>query len=153
MTSPKRVLAELENDFRAEVGVRLFTVLAWLPGRRVLHRVHTSHPAQYPVGGEKSVQVAAGWLATCIAKGKPYLGVDRKAVREVFADHVVIDRLGCGAVINLPVRVDGRVVGVINLLDAEGAYDEDSVRRAELLVPAAVPAVEALVHKLERRNA
>ena len=144
-----KALVRLEQDLRAEVGARLFTVLAWLPSRRVLHRVHTSHPEQYPVGGEKSVQLAAGWLRQCIEEGRPFLGVDRKAVREVFIDHVVIDRLGCGAVINLPVLTDGRVVGVINLLDAEGVYDEDSVLRAEKLAPAAAPALEALVRKLE----
>ncbi|MCP3805493.1 GAF domain-containing protein [Allokutzneria sp. A3M-2-11 16] len=144
-----RVLARLEEDLRAEVGVRLFTVLAWLPSRRVLHRVYTSHPSHYPVGGEKSVEVAAGWLRQCIDEGRPFLGVNRKAVREVFIDHVVIDRLGCGAVINLPVLADCGVVGVINLLDAEGVYDEDSVRRAEKLAPAAAAALEALVRKLE----
>ncbi|TDC04578.1 hypothetical protein E1267_22405 [Nonomuraea longispora] len=63
---------ELEKSMRREVGARLFTVLAWIPGRRTLRRVHSSHPEQYPVGGEKSVEVAQGWLAQCVEGGQPY---------------------------------------------------------------------------------
>ncbi|MCK2220189.1 GAF domain-containing protein [Actinomadura sp. ATCC 31491] len=132
---------ELEERVRADVGVRLFTVLAWVPERRTLRRVHTSHPEQYPVGGEKSVEVAQGWLATCIEGRRPYLGADRAAVREIFADHELIESLGCGAVVNVPVLDGDEVVGVLNLLDAEGAYDERSVAAAEALAPLAVAAV------------
>ncbi|TDE49764.1 GAF domain-containing protein [Nonomuraea mesophila] len=134
---------ELEENVRREVGVRLFTVLAWIPGRRTLRRVHSSHPEQYPVGGEKSVEVAQGWLAQCVEGGQPYLGADRAAVREIFADHELIESLGCGAVVNVPVTDDGRVIGVLNLLDAEGRYDEASVTAARSLAPSAVPALRA----------
>ncbi|TDD25705.1 GAF domain-containing protein [Nonomuraea diastatica] len=138
---------EVEESVRREVGVRLFTVLAWIPGRRTLRRVHSSHPEQYPVGGEKSVEVAQGWLARCIDGGQPYLGADRAAVREIFADHELIESLGCGAVINVPVTEDGRVIGVLNLLDAEGRYDEASVAAARSLAPAAVPALRAALRE------
>ncbi|NBE97292.1 GAF domain-containing protein [Nonomuraea sp. KC401] len=134
---------ELEESARREVGARLFTVLAWIPGRRTLRRVHSSHPEHYPVGGEKSVEVAQGWLAQCVEGGQPYLGADRAAVREVFADHELIESLGCGAVVNVPVTDDGRVIGVLNLLDAEGRYDEASVAAARSLAPSAVPSLRA----------
>ncbi|TMR97978.1 GAF domain-containing protein [Nonomuraea basaltis] len=135
------VLEELEARVRGELGVRLFTVLAWVPERRALRRVHSSHPGEYPVGGEKTVEVAQGWLATCIEAREPYLGPDRAAVREVFADHALIESLGCGAIINVPVVDGGEVLGVLNILDAEGAYDEGSVAVAESLAPLAVPAL------------
>ncbi|WP_410588152.1 GAF domain-containing protein [Amycolatopsis sp. lyj-23] len=135
-------LSTVEERVRAELGVRLFTVLAWVPERKALRRVHSSHPAQYPVGGEKTVEVAAGWLARCITAQEPYFGPDRAAVREIFADHDLIESLGCGSIINVPVVDGGRTLGVLNILDAEGAYDEDSVRKAELLAPLAVPALK-----------
>jgi GAF domain-containing protein len=134
-------LSILEERVRDTIGVRLFTVLAWVPERQALRRVHSSHPAQYPVGGEKTVEVAAGWLATCITRQEPYLGPDRAAVRGIFADHELIEGLGCGAVINVPVVAEGRTLGVLNILDAEGAYDEDSVVVAESLAPLAVSAL------------
>ena len=121
--------ADTEEAVRREVGVRLFTVLVWDPGRRTLRRVHTSHPDEYPLGGEKTVEVDGDWLSRCVDDQQPYLGADRAAVRSIFADHELIESLGCGAVIDVPVVTDGRTVGVVNALDAEGAYDEGTVDR------------------------
>ncbi|MBN6051621.1 GAF domain-containing protein [Nonomuraea sp. RK-328] len=135
----------LEEEVRRTVGVRLFTVLAWIPERNALRRVHSSHPVAYPVGGEKTVEVARGWLARCVEAGQPYLGPDRAAVREIFADHELIEGLGCGSVVNVPVMDGGRVLGVLNILDAEGRYDEESVAAAVSLAPLAVPALRAAV--------
>ncbi|MDR8414069.1 GAF domain-containing protein [Nonomuraea sp. 3-1Str] len=137
-------LRDVEDRVREEVGVRLFTVLAWIPERSALRRVHSSHPEEYPVGGEKTVEVARGWLARCVEARLPYLGPDRAAVREIFADHELIESLGCGSVINVPVVDGGRVLGVLNILDAEGSYDEESVAAAESLAPLAVPALRAV---------
>jgi len=140
-------LSTVEDKTRATIGVRLFTVLAWVPERRALRRVHSSHPVEYPVGGEKTVEVAAGWLERCITGQEPYFGPDSAAVREIFADHELIDSLGCGAVINVPVVDDGRTLGVLNLLDAEGHYDDDSVAVARSLAPLAVPALRELLEE------
>ncbi|MEV0995985.1 GAF domain-containing protein [Nonomuraea sp. NPDC050202] len=127
-------MIELEERVRREVGVRLFTVLAWVPERRALRRVHSSHPEQYPVGGEKTVEVAQDWLATCIEGRQPYFGRDKAAVREIFADHELIESLGCGSIINVPVLGDdGEVLGVLNILDAEGTYDDTSVAAAQAI--------------------
>ncbi|MFG1679716.1 GAF domain-containing protein [Nonomuraea sp. NPDC049269] len=142
-------LAELEEKVRESLGVRLFTVLAWIPERQALRRVHSSDPARYPVGGEKTVEVARGWLARCIEAGEPFFGPDRAAVREVFADHELIESLGCGAIINVPVVAGEKVLGVLNILDAEGRYDEESVVVAQSLAPLAVPALRAAVHEAE----
>ncbi|MGW5706563.1 GAF domain-containing protein [Amycolatopsis japonica] len=140
-------LSTVEDKTRATIGVRLFTVLAWVPERRALRRVHSSHPVEYPVGGEKTVEVAAGWLERCITGQEPYFGPDSAAVREIFADHELIDSLACGAVINVPVVDDGRTLGVLNLLDAEGHYDDDSVAVARSLAPLAVPALRELLEE------
>ncbi|MEV5540327.1 GAF domain-containing protein [Saccharopolyspora shandongensis] len=143
-------LSTVEERIRREIGVRLFTVLAWLPGRRVLHRAHTSHPEQYPVGGEKSVEVAADWLDRCIRQQKPFFGPDAESVRQVFADHALIAELGCGSVINVPVVADdGTTLGTLALLDAEHAYGPAQVDRAAELAALAVPALAELVQRLD----
>ncbi len=121
--------ADLDAAVQRSVGARLFTVLHWSPAGRVLTRIHSDHPAEYPVGGRKTVEVDAGWLARCVERGEPWLGADVAAVRAVFADHALIERLGCGAAMNAPVVVGGRVMGVLNALDAEGAYDEAALSR------------------------
>jgi hypothetical protein len=137
-------LSMVEEKVRATVGAKLFTVLAWIPQRQALRRVHSSHPDQYPVGGEKTVEVDSGWMRQCIIAQQPYLGPDRDAVRAIFADHELIAELGCGAVINVPVVDNGQTIGVLNILDAEGSYDEASVATASSLAPLAVPALRDL---------
>ena len=120
----------------ADPGVVLFTALQWIPETSTLRRIFTSHPDEYPVGAEKTVEISAGWLDAVIAEKKPFLAADLKALREVFTDVELIRSLGCGAVINLPVLNNGAIVGVLALLDAEGTYTDKSVSAAAATVEA-----------------
>ena len=123
-----------EQTFHAmeqDPGVVLFTVLQWIPQRSSLKRLYTSHPTEYPVGGEKTVEISPGWLGTVIEDKKPFLAPDLEALRNVFSDSGLIQQLGCGAVINVPVLdQQENVVGVLALLDAEGKYTQHSVETA-----------------------
>lgn len=125
------------DALQQDPGVILFTALQWIPQRSSLRRLFTSHPAEYPVGGEKTVEISPGWLGTVIEHKKPFLAPDLTALRDVFADSALIQQLGCGAVINVPVLDPQRnVVGVLALLDAEGKYTQHSVEAAVELVNA-----------------
>lgn len=119
------------DDLQRDPGVILFTALQWIPQRSGLRRLFTSHPAEYPVGGEKTVEISPGWLGTVIEDKKPFLAPDLAALREVFSDSELIQQLGCGGVINVPVLdPQSNVVGVLALLDAEGKYTQQSVDTA-----------------------
>ncbi|MHC6593353.1 GAF domain-containing protein [Arthrobacter sp. C152] len=131
------VFQSLFDRLRHEPGVILFTALRWLPGTSVLRRVFTSHPVEYPTGAEKSVEISAGWLETVIARQEPFLAADATALRDVFTDVELIQSLGCGAVINIPVTSGGQVVGVLALLDAEGRYGAGSLEAAAATVATA----------------
>lgn len=124
------VFLQLFNAMRQHPGVILFTALQWIPGTSSLRRIFTSHAHDYPVGAEKTVEISAGWLDTVIARKKPFLAADLDGLKEVFADASLIQSLGCGAVINLPVLNGPTLVGVLALLDAEGRYTEQSVAAA-----------------------
>lgn len=125
------VFQQTFEAMQKEPGVILFTALQWNSERSSLRRLYTSHPAEYPVGGEKTVEISPGWLGTVIEDKRPFLAPDLEALREVFADSELIQQLGCGAVINVPVLDDQHnVVGVLALLDAEGKYTQKSVETA-----------------------
>ncbi|WP_205709624.1 hypothetical protein [Kineococcus siccus] len=117
----------VEAAARAGLGVRLFTVLAWDDERAGLQRIHTSHPVEYPVGGEKFMPRDAPWPQQVLVQRRAYLGRTPAEVAAVFADWPTIEALGCGATLNVPVVADGRTLGSLNLLDVEGHYDEASV--------------------------
>ncbi|MFE4833927.1 GAF domain-containing protein [Arthrobacter sp. NPDC056691] len=138
MTDSRKADTVFQQTFdamRKDPGVILFTALQWIPERSSLRRLFTSHPADYPVGGEKTVEISPGWLGTVIQDKEPFLAADLNALREVFADSELIQRLGCGAVINAPVLDEDRnVVGVLAMLDAEGRYTQQSVETAVAVV-------------------
>ena len=70
-------------------------------------------------------------------------------MREIFADHELIESLHCGSIINVPVLgEDDEVLGVLNILDAEGSYDDESIILARSLAPLAAPSLRELVARL-----
>lgn len=134
---PNLVFQDIFGHLRRDPGVILFTALRCLPGSSVLRRVFTSHPVHYPLGAEKSVEISEGWLDTVITQRQPFLAPDSAALAEVFTDVALIQSLGCGAVINVPVTAHGTVVGVLALLDAEGKYTGHSLDAAAAAVSGA----------------
>lgn len=101
------------------VGYRLLTLLR-LEGP-ILRRAWTSAPDQYPPGGGKDVRDDP-WLQHLLAAPGPVLSANLQEVRERFPDHAAIEALGCGAVLNVPVRQHGKTLGSLNLLHEEGWF-------------------------------
>lgn len=137
-------LADVHRRLDELVGVTLFTVLQWIPDRQALKRIYSSHPVEYPVGGEKSFSEWPKWLSACITEQRPHIGTDRAAVREAFYDYDLIENLGCDAVINLPVLVAGRTAAILCLLAPEHTYDQASVQRVIDISAQVAPLVEHL---------
>jgi GAF domain-containing protein len=128
--NPNRVFQEVFDALWPNPGVILFTALQWIPETCSLKRVFTSHPESYPLGAEKTVEISAGWLNAVITQKEPFLAADLSSLKEVFTDSYLIQSLGCGAVINIPVLDREEIVGVLALLDAEGQYTPPSVAAA-----------------------
>ena len=104
------------------MGVKLFTILAFTDGGQTLHRIYSSHPQQYPVGGRKDVvtDVAADWVTRCRDEQAPYFGPTGPPFGSVFADSELIESLGCGSIVNVPMMDGEEELGALNILDAEG---------------------------------
>ena len=80
---------------KSDALVKQFTVLAFIDGGQTLHRIYSSHPQQYPVGGRKNVvaDVAADWVTRCRDEQAPYFDATRKDVRRIFTDSALIESL------------------------------------------------------------
>ncbi|MEZ5823894.1 MAG: GAF domain-containing protein [Geminicoccaceae bacterium] len=120
---------------RRLIGVRLFSVMVLDNAAGDVARVYSNQPQAYPVGGRKPLQKLSRWGEQVLRHGQPYLGRTHADIAEAFFDHELIRSLGCGSVINLPVRWDDRIIGTINILDAEHAYDTQSLTRVQPLAP------------------
>ncbi|QFU16306.1 GAF domain-containing protein [Microvirga thermotolerans] len=135
---PRTVLEAAGEAFAEAVGHRLYTVTRMLAGGREVERIHSTNPEVYPVGGRKPILPNA-YTQQVRQEMKPFLARTPAGFAPLFPDHQTITGLGLGCVMNLPVVFGGAVLGTVNLLDREGAYDERHVEPAMLIARQILP--------------
>ncbi len=135
-------LAAIDRALGAGIGHRLFTVLVinWEAGEN--QRCYSSLPAAYPVGGAKPI--VAGSLDAVLAGQCRFLDT-YAAIAAVFPDHALIRSLGRESCVNIPVRWDGRTIGMVNVLHEARWYGAADVPLFTIMAALAVPAVQAVI--------
>lgn len=118
---PQAAFRAVDRAVAEVVGHDLFTVLALCDGGREVERVYSSNPDAYPVGGRKPMG-STPWGDLVITRKQSFLGPDMDAIRWAFFDHELIASLGLGSAINVSVQRGGEILGVLAVLDREGAY-------------------------------
>lgn len=118
-------LEALCNDL---VGLKLFTCSRLDMVSQQAERIYSSDQDAYPVTGLKDI-VPNRWTALVLDQGAPFVASSIEDLRDIFPDHTKIEALGLGAVINLPIHASGTLLGVVNILGAEGAYSAVSLER------------------------
>lgn len=117
---------------RRTVGARLFTLMTFDATTRQARRIYSNMPDAYPELGTKPVN-QTHWTAHVLDGHRTFVANDIAGIAEVFGDHDLIASLGCESVINVPIVVDGRVIGTINCLDGAGHYTPERVAASEAL--------------------
>lgn len=131
--TPDDTFAALHSAARAACGARLFTVTVLDRRAGVARRAYTSHPADYPVTGTKSMGNSA-WTEQVIGRGKTFVANDTAGFSVYFPDHAQINDLGCEAAMNIPVLQEDQVIGTVNILDVAGHFTPERVTVLERLV-------------------
>ncbi len=129
---PPAVFAAAETLTAAVIGHKLFTINLFDAARFEVARVHTSNASTYPLGGRKQ-KARTAWGDHVLTGCQVFLAADPDAVRAAFDDHATIFALGIGAILNIPVCLDGRCVGTMNLCHAAGWFTEADVQPAQLI--------------------
>jgi hypothetical protein len=142
-SGPPALYARIDRAVQALHGHRLFTLLVVVEGGAEVERIYSSDPAAYPLTGRKPMGPTP-WGDHVIKGLQPWHGRTMADIRWAFPDHALIESLGCGSCINIPVIAFGRMIGTMNVLDAENAYDETVVDALALFAPLlALPFAEA----------
>lgn len=131
---PPGVYQAVQDALAELVGHRLFTLLVVTPGRTEVERIWTSDVRAYPLQGRKRMGPTP-WGAHVIEGQKSWMCNDAAGIRWAFPDHALIESLGLGACINVPVVLFGRTLGTLNMLDRAGAYDEGKMDVAHHFAP------------------
>ncbi|MDG2260659.1 MAG: GAF domain-containing protein [Paracoccaceae bacterium] len=128
-------LAQLVQD---TIGVKLFTTMVIDRDRNVARRNFTNMPDAYPVSGEKP-RHKNRWTDIVEDQHKTFVANSIEEIADVFPDYELIQSLGCESCINVPVTIDGQVIGTLNCLHEAGHYTPERVRAADALkMPGAV---------------
>lgn len=117
----------------AALGTRLFTITVQDIPRDVARRAYTSHPVEYPVSGTKPL-TRDGWYDHCITDQRTFVANTTPEFARYFFDHALISSLGLGSCINIPLVVDGAVLGTVNLLAEEHHFTPDRLAAYQSLV-------------------
>lgn len=134
----------LHRMAEATVPCHLFTVMTVDNAQGLARRAYTSDAKNYPVSGTKPIH-RDRWFSIVHDEKRTFVANTIVDIAAVFPDFELIKLLGCGAVINLPVVLQGELKATINLLDAELAYPPDRVALAEsrLRLPAMLAVLAA----------
>ena len=128
--------ARIGEEAQRRFGWKLFTAMRYLPSGEV-ERVHTSNPEAYPLAGRKPRRDTP-WSRQVLVRGEPYYANDATGIRFAFEDAEKLLGLGLGAVMNVPVKSDERVLGTLNFLREAGAYRLQHLSEALALAKEAV---------------
>ncbi len=142
MTEQAAAWPELHDRIEREVGVILFTVLAFTRGGSRMERIYSSHPVEYPVGGWKDVatEVSPEWIAISRDSASTFLAATPADLRSIFADSALIESLGVGSILKVPLRrTGGKNWGTVNMCGAEGTYTPERVALAERIIDELAP--------------
>jgi GAF domain-containing protein len=120
------------------IGHRLFTVMRYLRETVEVERLYSSNPADYPPGGRKPKQ-GTPWGDVVLERGEVFIAPDADGVRAAFSDHVLLARLGIGAILNVPIRFRGRVLGTMNLSNEAGYFQPEMIAPGRVLAALLAP--------------
>ena len=137
---PSRALFEaMSAGLAAAPGHILLTVLRYYREQGASQRIYSSRPAEYPVGGRKTLGQAPR-MRQVLTSRQPFIGHGRQEIIDNYADHPTLLAMGCESIVNMPVLWGAEVLGTVNLLHAQGRYGEADLPRiaawAQLSVPA-----------------
>jgi len=132
--APSDVFAAVAAILRERIGYGLLTMLRLEADGEHVTRIFTTDELHYPLSGTEALGSTA-WGDHVLRQGRPFLGVDCAAVRWAFpGDHELIESLGLGATMNVPIKMLGRTLGSMNILDGEHRYNESHLAAARGLV-------------------
>ena len=146
---PDRAYAALEKLVKDVVGVKLFTIMTSDTTDKLSERIYSSMPDVYPVSGTKPYNETE-WSEITLNRKETFVANTIEDIAKVFDDHELILSLGCQSVINVPIIVDGEVIGTLNCLHDRDYYTRDRIRAADALkLPGAVC---MLLHAQQKRE-
>ena len=137
---PQALFSLLSERLQDEAGFLLLTVLAPDRNGGWLNRLFSSDEENYPLGPADKVEDTA-WFRHLFGRGKPVVANDAAEISAWLPDYTDYAAQGYGALANLPIVADRQVIGIVNVMGANGHFTPERLRSMSACLPVAALAV------------
>ena len=127
-----QVYAKVASLVAETVGFKLLTVLRFIEETQEVERLYSSDTKAYPVGGRKQLKTI-NKDHSLAANGEIFLAANEAEVKHTFPDHDLIFSLGAGAVLNAPIRYQGKRLGTLNCCGVANSYGPREIENAKII--------------------
>lgn len=138
---PQAFFEAVDAAMLADIG-RVFTTLLLVHRNGEGQRVFTTTDA-YPVGARKPL-IGTSAADPMLGRGEPFLAPTPEAIKARYPTWDILEKLGCGALANIPVIYDGGLVALLNMGQKQGIYGPAHMERAMLYATALGPVCAVL---------
>jgi hypothetical protein len=140
---PQPTMALLSELFMTLPGVRTVTWLATAPDHSVTHRIGTSDPVGFPIGGFDPIDDSA-WNRRIFTEKRPVVGDTPELMAQFIPETDQLVAMGYGATLCQPIIIANAVRGVVCLLGDAGIFTPGTLAEIDTLLP-----IAALVFSFE----
>jgi len=123
------VIGELGSEM---AGFATFSAMRLHAASMEVERLHSQDPQHYPVGGRKA-KAGTPWARQVLVEHREFVGQGPGDLALHFDDHAKMLALGWRSIVNMPIVVGGRCLGVQNFMGGSDRLDERQVQVARLL--------------------
>ena len=131
-SDPAAAFRAVDTVVQRTLGHKLLTMMRNLAPAAEVERIYSSNPAAYPIGGRKSKD-GTTWGPGVLDRGEVFIAKNADELRAAFADHALIFSLGIGSIMNVPILLGGRCLGVMNCCGEAGRYGEAEAQAGRVL--------------------
>ena len=135
-TGPQELIGVINASLLQRGDIRTVTWLATAPDHSVTHRIGTSDPQGFPIGGWDPIDDSA-WNRRIFGEKQPVVGDTPDAMRAFIPETDQLVAMGYGATLCAPIVIGGAVRGVLCVLGDSGILTPVLLAEIDTLLPIA----------------
>ncbi|HTM79204.1 MAG TPA: hypothetical protein VL133_16440 [Devosia sp.] len=133
---PQPTIALVSELLLTLPGVRTVTWLATAPDRSVTHRIGTTDPVGFPIGGFDPIDDSA-WNQRIFGEKRAIVGDTPEQMAQFIPETDQLVTMGYGATLCAPIIIAGDVPGVVCLLGDAGIFTPATLAEIDTILPIA----------------
>ncbi|WDR05882.1 hypothetical protein PSQ90_16885 [Devosia rhodophyticola] len=115
-------------------AIECVTLLATAPDRSVIHRVGSSDPGRFPIGGFDPIDDGT-WCRRIFGDKQPIVANDPLQMRAFVPETDDLVAMGYEAIVCMPIVIATDMRGTLNVLGEAGAFAPPALAEIEAMLP------------------